>query len=98
MARPDELRTADAQGMVAGLARDTANIAYTDHAVDQMEERQFTNTHVINTLRRGAIVEGPYISPEDDWRMNFRYVTAGMRLTVTVAIDWPDRLVVVTVY
>ena len=96
MRRPDELSKADAQKVVAGIAGNTGNIYYTTHAQKQMRLRNLTTSHVVKTLRRGAVIEGPYLSIHDDWKMNFRYVTAGTKVVVTVAIGWPSELIIVT--
>ncbi len=98
MSKPDALKKSDAQKKVAQIAMDTAKVIFTDHAQERMDERNITTTHVIHTLRRGAIVEAPYLSDQDDWRMNFQYRTAGLAVTVTVAIDWPDEAIIVTAF
>jgi len=83
---------------VAKIACDTSNIAYTAHAQEMMEARNITTTHIVNTLRRGIVSEDPHVSIAGDWKMNFRYVSAGMVIVVTVAIDWPSQLVIVTAF
>ena len=96
--QPDELLAGDAQKLVASIAVNTSNIIITDHAKERMEVRNITVTHIVNTLRRGAIVEGPYQSQQGDSSMRFRHVSAGLETSVVVAIDWPNRLIVVTVF
>jgi hypothetical protein len=45
------------------------------------------------------LVEGPYVAPRSGfWRMNFYRHAAGEEMTCVVEIDWPARLLVVTVF
>ncbi|MDB5544822.1 MAG: hypothetical protein JWO64_1971 [Hyphomicrobiales bacterium] len=50
-------------------------------------------------LQKGVLAEGPYVALKTgNWRMNISRRAAGEDMTCVVEIDWPNRLLVVTVF
>ena len=87
----------DAQGRVRELARNTANIFWSEHAQQRMNERDIIMREALGTIRGGRI-DGKIVSDgESRWKMTLRYRFAGRTVKVVVAIsDHDDSLDVIT--
>jgi hypothetical protein len=96
---PLVLRAEDAIRKVRELASDSANIVIVGHARERGKSRRINRIMIERCLQRGTLVEGPYVAPRSGfWRMNFYRHAAGEEMTCVVEIDWPARLLVVTVF
>ena len=87
----------DAHERVRELARDTANIFWSDHAQERMNERDIIMREALGTIRAGR-VDGKIVPDgESRWKMTLRRRFAGRTVKVVVAVsDHDDNLVVVT--
>jgi hypothetical protein len=92
------LSKAKALALVRGLAKDSGNVVFTDHARKRMRQRQVTPKAVLECLLRGAIVEGPALGIKGTWELAMERMGAGRRLRVGCAINLPSRLIIITVY
>lgn len=72
------------------------NIIITHHAKQRMHERRILMRHVEVCLQKGDIVEGPYLSDKNDWKVTLRRTVAGMRIKVEVALNIDECAIVVT--
>jgi len=80
------------------LAEGTHKVIFTKHARERMTERRITSRHVIACLRKGRVIEGPYQGMKGDWRCTMIRVVSGTDVTVAVAVNFKDDVIVVTVY
>lgn len=80
------------------LAEDSHNIIITNHARERMEQRNITRRHVVTCLRKGRVAETPYKSVKGDWRCSVVRTVSGMDVSVQIAIDFKEQLIVVTVF
>lgn len=80
------------------MAADTARIVVVrPHGTDAMKKRRVTRPQVEQCLQKGSISEGPFMNQHGNWQVNMYRHAAGEELTCTVAIDWGERLLVITV-
>lgn len=64
-----------------------------------MAERRVTRMQVIRCLRHGMILEGPIWSmTKGNWECRMHHIVAGDSLTVGLAIDLDENVVIVTVF
>jgi hypothetical protein len=94
--QPAKLSPVDALRLVRELAADSANVGLTQHCRARMHGRDITLRQILTCLQKGIITEGPAIDTYGNWKMNIYRATDG--LTCTVAIAWPSRLIVITVF
>lgn len=95
---PFALTRVSALNMVRRLAADSDQIVVLSHAQRRGSERRISRGQIEACLRKGTIIEGPYLNAKGDWQMNFYRHAAGEEITCVVIIDWPKRLLVVTTY
>lgn len=100
MAKPVNLSLSKpkALALVRELAGDSGNIIFLPHASMRMKQRRITAKMVLECLLRGVIVEGPVLSLKGTWELAMQRMAAGERLRVALAIDLPNRLIIITVY
>ena len=77
---------------------DMGYMALSAHARQRMMERDVNMAEVINCIRKGHVVEDPYIDIKGRWRASMQRATDGRRIDVVLAAEEPPRLVVVTVF
>jgi uncharacterized protein DUF4258 len=94
--QPDKLSSAEAIRLVRELASDSANVELTHHCRARMYARDITLRQILGCLQKGIITEGPAIDTYGNWKMNIYRAADG--LTCSVAIGWPSRLIVITVF
>lgn len=94
---PTDLSTPAATLMVQQLAGESGRIVILDHCRERMEKRRITRRQVEQCLQKGTISEGPFMNRYGNWQVNTYRHAAGEELTCTVAIEWAERLLVVTV-
>lgn len=49
-------------------------------------------------MQLGTITEGPFLNSHGNWQVSLFRHAAGEELTCAMAIDWPNRLIVITAY
>jgi len=95
---PFTLTAHRAQALIRELAADSARVVVISHGKKRQRERGVSHKRIIDCLMKGTITEGPYQIASGDWRCNVSRHAAGERLTCVVQFDWPQRLLVVTVF
>jgi hypothetical protein len=95
---PLELTAPAAARMVQGLAGDSSRIVILRHCMERMNSRRVTRRQVELCLQKGTIVEGPFMNAHGNWQANMHRHAAGEELTCTVAIEWAEQLLVITVF
>lgn len=96
--RPNRLSRAEARAVIREIAADGARIIFHRHAIARLAQRRILVTQVRHVVQTGAITEGPWLDAQECWRVEMQGRAAGTTLTVALAILWPERLLVITVY
>lgn len=87
-----------AQARVRELAKESANVMFTQHAWDRMEERGFEDIEVLRVLRSGYVEEPPKDLGHGDWQCKvLRRMPNGREAGVVTIILMKGRLLVRTV-
>lgn len=79
------------------IAKDSANVIFTDHARKRMRQRKLTTTQVLSCLAKGVAVEPVALDIHGHWKLTVSHQAAGAHLEVAVAIDVPSRAIIITV-
>jgi len=95
---PPKLTKPAALRLVRDLAADSNNIVVIPHAKARQRQRSISFAAIQQCLLKGSISEGPFLNQHGHWQMNFERFAAGEELTVVAAIDWPSKMVVITVF
>jgi hypothetical protein len=95
---PLELTAPAAVRMVQDLAGDSNRIVILGHCVQRMKKRRVTRRQVELCLQRGTLTEGPFKNAHGNWQVNMYRHAAGEELTCAVAIEWAERVLVITVF
>ena len=76
------------EGIIRKLAEDSANVHFTDHVSDQMNDRGITQTQAIACLRSGIIVEGPMLDSynQKGWKVTMELFCAGRSIGVAAKL------------
>lgn len=93
------LTAAEAIEIVRG-AVGTDKLGWTDHALQQMDDRSISNRIVMTTLAQGSAKTDPvWNADHSDWVCVFQLTASGRNLKVVVGIDLDRRGVsVITSY
>jgi len=84
--------------MIRQLATDSDRIVVVPHAKKRQIERSITRRQIEVCVRSGYIDEGPSLNEHGNWQVTMRCYSAGEELACVVAIDWPNRLIVITTF
>ena len=100
MAEPVSLRMNDASvlGLLREIAADSARVIFTHHARQRMRQRKVSPVQVIACLQRGVVREPVALDLHGNWKLTVSHRVAGKDLDVAVAIDVPNRAIVITVF
>jgi hypothetical protein len=82
---------------VRELALDSGKIVVLPHGLKRQQSRTISFRQIQLCCQRGSITEGPFLNQHGEWQLNLYRYAAGEEMTCVVAIDWPSRLLVVTV-
>jgi hypothetical protein len=92
------LTAARAQDRVRDLAQLSANVIFTDHAFERMEERSFNDIDVLRVLRTGFVEELPTDVGHGNWQCKVvRRMPNGREAGVITIILVKGKLLVRTV-
>ena len=80
------------------IAEDSARVIFTKHASQRMRQRKVSPVQVIACLQRGIIREPVALDLHRNWKLTVSHRVAGRDLNVAVAIDVPNRAIVITVF
>lgn len=87
-----------AEKRVRELARATANIQWSQHALQRMEEREIFDADAVRVLREGICKGEPEQTPRGEWKCKMVKTLRGNRETgVVVVLTQSGRLFVKTV-
>ncbi len=80
-------------------AENDDNIVMTRHASERMTEREIFTEDVIRVLRKGMVIEEPFLNKNGKWEVVMEHRLKGERAkaVVTLVHDKSERLKVVTV-
>src|ERR1700722_17963914 len=90
--RPTALR------MIRELATDSGRIVVIGHGRKRQRERRITRLQIEACLQKGAIIEGPFMNQRGNWQVSMYRHAAGEEVTCVVAIEWAERLLVITAF
>ncbi|MEM6649324.1 MAG: DUF4258 domain-containing protein [Pseudomonadota bacterium] len=95
---PENLSKPVAKAKVREITQNSSCVLFTSHALERMKQRDVTTRHVMNVLRKGHIYDDPiWNNKHQNWSVNILQRTAGAEIEIVAAIDWPSKLMVVTV-
>ena len=95
---PMTLSSDHALRVIRELAADSSKIVITGHASARAKKRYVTHLQIEKCLQKGTITEGPFLNAYGHWQVSMYRHAAGEELTCAVAIEWAQKLVVVTVF
>lgn len=95
--QPERLGSRQAEATIREVAADSNNVVLTNHAKEQMLARGWSIRQVRGCLQRGTVSEGPFVNAHGNWQCTLQRFAAGNNVKVAVAIDWPAKLIVITV-
>lgn len=95
---PLKLTSPLALKQIREIAADSDSILVVHHASKRGRQRKITRPQIEACLRKGTIEEGPFVNGHGHWQVTMYRHAAGEEMHCVVAIDWPSRLIVVTVY
>lgn len=84
--------------MIREIALDSGNIVIVSHAKKRGRQRRITRPQIEACIRKGTIQEGPFLNAYNNWQVTMYRHAAGEEMHCAVAIDWPSKLIVITVY
>jgi hypothetical protein len=87
-----------AAAILRAAADDGGKVVFTGHALRRMRQRRILRTQVLRCLGRGRIVEGPAADIHGNWTCRIVGLAEGRKLSVAVAIELPDGVVVITAF
>ena len=97
--QPAALTREDAEEWIRGAALDSRNVGRTDHAIEQMLNRDISMRQVWETIRVGRVVKDPEWDDEHgDWVCKVQKRAAGRSITVVIALEAINKMTVVTTY
>ncbi len=80
------------------IAQDSARVIFTAHARQRMRQRKVSPVQVLACLQRGIVSEPVALDLHGNWKLTVSHWVAGKDLDVAVAIDVPNRAIVITVF
>lgn len=95
---PLRMNDATALKLLREIAQDSARVIFTRHAVLRMRQRKVSPVQVIACLQRGIVSEPVALDLHGNWKLTVSHRVAGKDLNVAVAIDVPNRAIVITVF
>lgn len=84
--------------LIRTLSADSGNVVVVAHGRRRQRQRSISFKQIVACLRKGTIGEGPYRTATGAWRCNVLRHAAGEEITCVVEFDWPQRLLIVTVF
>lgn len=97
--QPSGLTREDAEEWIRAAALDSRNVGRTDHALEQMIERDIAMRQVWEVIKGGCVVKDPKWDDEhEDWTCVMYKKTAGRGVYVVIALENKNKMTVVTTY
>ncbi len=100
MTKPVPMRMNDATALkvLREIAQDSARVIFTHHARHRMRQRKVSLSQVLTCLQHGIASEPVALDMHGNWKLTVTHRIAGKDLDVAVAIDVPNRAIVITVF
>ena len=100
MPDPIPMRMNDAMALkvLREIAEDSARVIFTKHANQRLRQRKVSPVQVITCLQRGTVSESVALDMHGNWKLTVSHRLAGKDLNVAVAIDLPNRAIIITVF
>lgn len=95
---PLRMNDASALQLLRAIAQDSARVIFTAHARQRMRQRHVLATQVLAALQKGIVSEPVALDMHGNWKLTVSHRIAGKTLDVAVAIDVPNRAIVITVF
>jgi Domain of unknown function (DUF4258) len=95
---PLRMNDATALKLLREIAGDSARVIFTRHAMQRMRQRKVSPMQVLTCLQRGIVSEPVALDLHGNWKLTLSHCVAGKDLDVAVAIDVPNRAIVITVF
>lgn len=95
---PVRLTAGDAQRKIREIAANSDHIIIVDHGRKRAAQRSITRRQIERCLQKGTIQEGPFLNEKGNWQATIYRHAAGETRTCVVAIDWPNRIIVITTW
>lgn len=92
------MNDASALKLLREIAADSAQVIFTHHALQRMRQRKVSTSQVLTCLQRGIVAEPVALDLHGNWKLTVTHRAAGAELDVAVAIDLPNRAIVITVF
>jgi len=80
------------------IAQDSARVIFTHHALQRMRKRKVSPLQVLACLQHGIASESVALDMRGNWKLTVTNRIAGNDLDVAVAIDVPNRAIIITVF
>jgi hypothetical protein len=94
-----KLSDSSAKRMLAEIAADSAQVKFTEHALEQMRKRRITPKQVVDCLLRATVTESPVLDQHGNWKLTVERGACGARIGVAVAIHLsPPKAIVITAF
>lgn len=84
--------------LIRDLAADSGRIVIVPHGKLRQKQRRISRRQVELCVQRGTISEGPFFNPYGNWQVTLYRHAAGEEMSCAVVIEWPSRLLVITVF
>jgi len=84
--------------MIREIGAETKNIVVIGHGKKRAKQRSVTRRQIELCVQRGTIHEGPFLNDKRNWQATLYRHAAGEEMWCVVAIDWPNKVVVITTY
>jgi len=96
---PARLSKPGATRIIKELGANADNIIPLSHCIKRMKKRKLSITQIRRVVQAGFIDGDPWFDMEHgNWRVTMRSFSAGVNITIGVAIDWKTQLLVVTIF
>jgi hypothetical protein len=96
--QPHSLSAGRALRVIRELATKSENILIVEHGQKRSRQRNISASQIQHCCLKGTIEEGPFLNSHGNWQVTLFRHAAGQKVTCVVAIDWPSKLIIVTVY
>jgi len=92
------MNDASALKLLRDIAQDSGRVIFTQHARLRMRQRKVTPVQVLACLQNGIMGEPVALDVHGNWKLTVSRRVAGKDLNVAVAIDVPNRAIIITVF
>jgi hypothetical protein len=80
------------------IAQDSSRVIFTHQALLRMRKRKVSPLQVLACLQHGITKEPVALDMHGNWKLTVTHRIAGNDLDVAVAIDVPNRAIIITVF